>query len=170
MLHLFDTAEGRVVPIEPREPGKVSMYVCGPTVYGPPHLGHGRFSLVFDILRRYLEWSGNEVTYVSNVTDIDDNIIRRAAEEGRSTQEVVDHYEVIEEPGYRVIYAECPAGTVALGGGIQFSEGEYVLTPDEILGTGVEPDGTRWRASFYLSSVPMEVRMSITCAAIDAGG
>ena len=51
------------------------MYVCGPTVYGPPHLGHGRFSLVFDVLRRYLEWTGLEVRYVSNITDIDDKII-----------------------------------------------------------------------------------------------
>ena len=93
MIRLFDTAEGRVVPLEPRDPGKVSMYVCGPTVYGPPHLGHGRFSLVFDILRRYLEWSGYEVTYVSNVTDIDDNIIKRAEEEHRSTEAVARHYE-----------------------------------------------------------------------------
>ena len=82
VLHLFDTSSGAVVPFEPKEEGKVSMYVCGPTVYGPPHLGHGRFSLVFDVLRRYLEWSGFEVTYVSNITDIDDNIINRAAELG----------------------------------------------------------------------------------------
>jgi cysteinyl-tRNA synthetase len=93
MLQLFDTAEGRVVPIELREPGKVSMYVCGPTVYGPPHLGHGRFSLVFDILRRYLVWSGLEVTYVSNITDIDDNIIKRADEEHRSAELVAQEYE-----------------------------------------------------------------------------
>src|SRR4051812_20521739 len=78
MLRLFDTAAGAVRPFEPKEPGKVSMYVCGPTVYGPPHLGHGRFSLVFDVLRRYLEWSGYDVTYVSNITDIDDKIIERA--------------------------------------------------------------------------------------------
>ena len=58
MIRLHDTAAGAVLPLEPRDPGKVSMYVCGPTVYGPPHLGHGRFSLVFDVLRRYLEWSG----------------------------------------------------------------------------------------------------------------
>ena len=64
------------------------MYVCGPTVYAPPHLGHGRFSLVFDVLRRYLEWSGNDVTYISNITDIDDNIIKRAAEQGRDTEQV----------------------------------------------------------------------------------
>src|SRR5687768_16604257 len=88
MLRLFDTARGGVHPVEFREPGKVSMYVCGPTVYGPPHLGHGRFSLVFDVLRRYLEWSGVEVTYVSNITDIDDQIINRANREGRSSDEV----------------------------------------------------------------------------------
>jgi cysteinyl-tRNA synthetase len=95
MLHLFDTAKGGVVPFEPRDPGKVSMYVCGPTVYGPPHLGHGRFSLVFDVLRRYLEWSGNEVTYVSNITDVDDNIINRARTEGRSEGEVAAEYEAV---------------------------------------------------------------------------
>jgi cysteinyl-tRNA synthetase len=93
MLRLFDTAQGAVVPFEPRTPGEVSMYVCGPTVYGPPHLGHGRFSLVFDVLRRYLLWSGYDVRYVSNITDIDDNIINRAAEEARSTEEVVEEYE-----------------------------------------------------------------------------
>ena len=58
------------------------MYVCGPTVYDAPHIGHGRFTLVFDVLRRYLLFSGLEVTYVSNVTDIEDKIIERAAEQG----------------------------------------------------------------------------------------
>ena len=69
------------------------MYVCGPTVYGPPHLGHGRFSLVFDVLRRYLEWSGFEVTYVSNITDIDDKIIERANDEGRDSTEIATECE-----------------------------------------------------------------------------
>ena len=93
MLRLFDTAAGTVVPFQPHDPGRVSMYVCGPTVYAPPHLGHGRFSLVFDVLRRYLEWSGFEVNYVSNITDVDDNIVTRAREEGRSESEVVHEYE-----------------------------------------------------------------------------
>lgn len=88
MLELHDTAAGKVLPFEPRRPGEVSMYVCGPTVYGPPHLGHGRFSLVFDVLRRYLIWSGLDVTYVSNITDIDDNILRRAEREGRDWREI----------------------------------------------------------------------------------
>jgi cysteinyl-tRNA synthetase len=95
MIRLYDTAAGKVLPLEPRSPGKVSMYVCGPTVYGPPHLGHGRFSLVFDVLRRYLIWSGLDVTYVSNITDIDDKIIERAAAEGRPWQEITEEYEKV---------------------------------------------------------------------------
>ncbi len=95
MLRLHDTATGEVRPLELREPGKVSMYVCGPTVYGPPHLGHGRFSLVFDVLRRYLVWSGHEVTYVSNITDVDDNIINRARSEGRTEQDVAAEWEAV---------------------------------------------------------------------------
>jgi cysteinyl-tRNA synthetase len=93
MLRLHDTALGEITEIVPREPGRFSMYVCGPTVYDVPHIGHGRFTLVYDVLRRYLEWRGVEVTHVSNVTDIDDNIIRRAEEEGRPAEEVARHYE-----------------------------------------------------------------------------
>ena len=69
------------------------MYVCGPTVYGDPHLGHGRFTVVWDVLRRYLTWRGLEVRFVSNVTDIDDKIIARAHDEDRTTGEVAAHYE-----------------------------------------------------------------------------
>ncbi len=79
MLQLHDTATGEVAPLRLREAGKVSLYVCGPTVDGVPHLGHGRFSLVFDVLRRYLLFTGLEVNYVSNITDIEDKIIDRAA-------------------------------------------------------------------------------------------
>ena len=70
-------------PARPARPGRVSMYVCGPTVYDLPHLGHGRYALAFDVLRRYLVFSGLEVHYVSNVTDVDDHIIERAEAEGR---------------------------------------------------------------------------------------
>ncbi|MGE3621489.1 MAG: cysteine--tRNA ligase [Acidimicrobiia bacterium] len=87
-MRLYDTATGQVRPLEVREPGKVAMYVCGPTVYGPPHLGHGRMALVFDTLRRYLVWAGNDVTFVSNITDIDDKIIERAQREGRDWQDI----------------------------------------------------------------------------------
>jgi cysteinyl-tRNA synthetase len=93
VLRLYDTAMGRVTPIEVRQPGRVSMYVCGATVYDAPHVGHGRFALVWDIIRRYLTWSGMAVTFVSNVTDIDDKIIARARAEGRSAEEVAEEYE-----------------------------------------------------------------------------
>ncbi|MGH9069697.1 MAG: cysteine--tRNA ligase [Acidimicrobiales bacterium] len=93
VLHLYDTATGSVTELVLREPGKVSMYVCGPTVYDVPHLGHGRFTLVFDILRRYLEWSGLEVVYVSNITDVDDKIIAQAKADGTSTAEVAERNE-----------------------------------------------------------------------------
>jgi cysteinyl-tRNA synthetase len=93
MLHLLDTATGTVRPFEPRTPGQVSMYVCGPTVDNVPHIGHGRFNLTYDVLRRYLLFNGLAVAYVSNVTDIDDKIITRANTEGRSTQSVVDQFE-----------------------------------------------------------------------------
>jgi cysteinyl-tRNA synthetase len=69
------------------------MYVCGPTVDNVPHIGHGRFNLSYDVLRRYLLFGGLEVDYVSNITDIEDKIIKRANEEQRSTQSVVEQYE-----------------------------------------------------------------------------
>jgi len=95
MLRLYDTARGEVRSLEQREPGKVSMYVCGPTVYGPPHIGHGRQTLVYDVLRRYLEWTGLEVRHVSNITDVDDNIINRAARESRDWTDVATKCEAV---------------------------------------------------------------------------
>jgi cysteinyl-tRNA synthetase len=82
-----------VVDIEPAQPGRFSFYACGPTVYDLPHIGHGRQSLVYDVLRRYLTWSGVEVNHVSNVTDIDDQIIKRAQREDRPPGEVAQQYE-----------------------------------------------------------------------------
>jgi cysteinyl-tRNA synthetase len=88
MLHLYDTATREVRELALREPGTVSIYLCGPTVYGPPHIGHGRATLVYDVLRRYLEWTGLRVRLVSNVTDIDDSIINRANNENRPWQDI----------------------------------------------------------------------------------
>ncbi len=88
MFRLYDSATSEVRELRLRTPGRVGIYLCGPTVYGPPHLGHGRATLVYDILRRYLEWSGLEVRLVSNITDIDDKIIDRANREGRPWQEI----------------------------------------------------------------------------------
>jgi cysteinyl-tRNA synthetase len=93
VLSLHDTATGRVAPIVPRDAGRIGLYVCGPTVYGPPHVGHGRFNLVYDVLRRYLEFLGLSVNYVSNVTDVDDKIIDRARVEDRDWREIADESE-----------------------------------------------------------------------------
>lgn len=95
MLHLYDTATREVRELAMREPGKVSIYLCGPTVYGPAHLGHGRATLSYDILTRYLEWIGLEVHLVSNVTDIEDKIIERALNEGRPWNDITTKCEAM---------------------------------------------------------------------------
>jgi cysteinyl-tRNA synthetase len=78
-----------------RQPGHLSIYLCGPTVYGPPHLGHGRATLVYDILRRYLTWTGIQVRLVSNITDIDDKIIDRANRENRPWADITQKCETM---------------------------------------------------------------------------
>lgn len=82
------------MPFESRRSGEVAMYVCGPTVYDVPHLGHGRTALTYDMIRRYLRWSGLAVTMASNVTDIDDKIIRRAEIENRTESDVADEFTI----------------------------------------------------------------------------
>jgi cysteinyl-tRNA synthetase len=95
VLHLYDTVTRDVRELKMREPGKLGIYLCGPTVYGPPHLGHGRATLVYDILRRYMEWSGIQVRLVSNITDIDDKIIDRANRENRPWNEITHKCEAV---------------------------------------------------------------------------
>lgn len=93
MLRLFDSAV--LSSVEVIEPGATSLtlYNCGPTVYDDPHIGHGRAILTFDLLRRYLEYRGVSVRHVSNITDIDDKIIERAAERHVSPSEIAQEYE-----------------------------------------------------------------------------
>jgi cysteinyl-tRNA synthetase len=93
VLSLHDTAVGRPVELVPREPGKFSFYACGPTVYDLPHIGHGRAILTWDVIRRTLEWMGLDVTHVSNVTDIEDKIIERAAELKITAEALAAKYE-----------------------------------------------------------------------------
>jgi cysteinyl-tRNA synthetase len=94
-VEFYDTMARRKVALTTRDPDHVSMYVCGPTVYDVPHLGHGRTAIVYDTIRRYLEWSGYTVTFVSNITDVDDKIIRRALESGRTEPELASTYECV---------------------------------------------------------------------------
>jgi cysteinyl-tRNA synthetase len=93
VIRLYDMARGEVRDLQLREAGRLSMYVCGPTVDNLPHLGHGRFTLVWDVARRWFTFQGLSVHYVSNITDIDDKIIARAAAESRSETDVVTQYE-----------------------------------------------------------------------------
>ena len=88
MISLYDTLTGEVRPLATREPGRVALYACGPTVYDHPHLGHARSALTYDVLRRYLEWRGLDVRHVANITDIDDKIIERARREGCTESDV----------------------------------------------------------------------------------
>ncbi|WP_438449168.1 cysteine--tRNA ligase [Gorillibacterium sp. sgz5001074] len=91
-LKVYNTMHRAKETFEPLEPGKVRMYVCGPTVYNYIHIGNARPVIFFDVVRRYLEYTGYRVTYVVNVTDVDDKMIRRAQEEGTSVPEVAERY------------------------------------------------------------------------------
>lgn len=91
-LRIYNTLTRRVEEFAPLEPGKVNMYVCGPTVYADAHIGHAMSAIVFDMVRRYLLYKGYEVKFVTNFTDVDDKIIRRAAEQGRDPLELANHY------------------------------------------------------------------------------
>ncbi len=95
MVRIRDTLLRDTVELVPREPGKVSFYVCGPTVYDEPHVGNARTAVVFDVIRRYLEWTGLDVTFVSNVTDVEDKIIARAAQQGVTEPELAQQYEAV---------------------------------------------------------------------------
>jgi len=91
-LRLYNTLSGEKEPFVPRVAGKVGMYVCGVTVYDFCHIGHARAGIVFDMIYRYLRFSGYDVTYIRNYTDIDDKIINRANQEGTDYRTIADRY------------------------------------------------------------------------------
>ena len=94
-MKIYNTLSRRKEEFQPLEEGKVKMYVCGPTVYNLIHIGNARPMIVFDTVRRYLEYKGYDVNYVSNFTDVDDKIIKKALEEGVTAKEISERY--IEE-------------------------------------------------------------------------
>ncbi len=92
MIKIYNTLSRQLEEFRPQVEGQVSMYVCGPTVYNYIHIGNARPVVAFDTIRRYLTYRGYEVTYISNFTDVDDKIIKRALEEGISPEAVADKY------------------------------------------------------------------------------
>jgi len=91
-LFVYNTLTQKKEEFKPRSPGKVKMYVCGTTPYDHCHLGHARCYVVFDVIRKYLEYKGYEVTYVQNFTDVDDKIINRAQQLGSKIEDVAEKY------------------------------------------------------------------------------
>ncbi|MCI6844531.1 MAG: cysteine--tRNA ligase [Coriobacteriaceae bacterium] len=91
-MQVYNTQTHRKQELEPIEPGKIRMYVCGPTVYDQIHIGNARTFLSFDVIRRYLMYKGYEVTFAQNLTDVDDKIINRANEQGRTAADVAEEF------------------------------------------------------------------------------
>ena len=91
-MKIYNTMTRKKEEFVPLTPGKVGIYACGPTVYNFFHIGNARPFIVFDVLRRFLRSQGYQVTFVQNFTDIDDKLIRRAAEEGTTVPEISEKY------------------------------------------------------------------------------
>src|SRR5512139_70829 len=92
MLQIYNSLTRKKEPFTPIEPGKVRMYVCGMTVYDYCHVGHARVLVVFDMVVRYLRAHGLAVTYIRNITDIDDKIIKRASENGEGIEALTERF------------------------------------------------------------------------------
>ena len=91
-MKIYNTMAQKEEEFKPIEPGKVRMYVCGPTVYNYIHIGNARPMIIFDTVRRYMEYKGYKVNYVSNFTDVDDKIIKKANEAGVESSVISERY------------------------------------------------------------------------------
>ena len=147
-MKLYNTMSMQKEEFVPIEPGKVRMYACGPTVYNYIHVGNARPIIMFDVLRRYLEYLGNKVLYVSNITDIDDKLIKKGQENGTTMQEVARKFEaeyIKDSEGLNVKAPTVrPRATEHIGEIIKIVKdldqdlsGKDVLIVEDILDTGV---------------------------------
>src|SRR5436190_14030451 len=105
-VRITDTLRRRKVELEPLEPGHVRMYACGPTVYGHLHLGNARPLVTFDLVARHLRARGYRVTYVRNITDGDDKIIRRAAELGEEPSSLTARFTAVLQDDCKALCCE----------------------------------------------------------------
>src|SRR5580658_8914819 len=92
MIRIFNSLTGQKEELQPLQPGRIGMYVCGDTVFDLCHMGHARSKIAFDVVRRYLLFSGYAVTFVRNITDVDDKIIKRAAERQENIETFTERY------------------------------------------------------------------------------
>src|SRR5919107_367886 len=131
-IRIHDTLTGEERPLEPRDPGKVGIYACGPTTYAPIHVGNARPFVVFSLLKRFLEHEGFDVTFVVNVTDVNDKIYAAAAERGVPSDELA-----------REMTAMCERDTSGLGLGRPDSEpkaSETIGPIVDLIGALIESD------------------------------
>jgi cysteinyl-tRNA synthetase len=140
-LQLFNTLSNKLEDFSPLEPGKVKMYVCGPTVYDDAHLGHARCYITWDVLYRFLKFLGYDVTYVRNVTDVDDKILNRAKERGELPKDVAERNYAsfkADMAALNVLPPDCePKATEYIGTMIEVIQG--LIAKDAAY---VAPDGT----------------------------
>lgn len=108
MLKIYNTLSRKKEEFKPIKKGEVGMYVCGPTVNDVPHLGHARVQVIFDVFRKYLKYSGYKVKFVSNITDIEDKIIKKASDLGISIKELTEKNEKAHREDYNLIGIEKP--------------------------------------------------------------
>src|SRR5678809_653001 len=107
-LRIHDTRTRKKVPFEPIAPGKVRLYACGTTVYDLCHIGHARKEVAWDVITRHLRASGFDLRFVRNITDVDDKIINKANEEGRTAEEVARHYTEEMQVDFRALGLSAP--------------------------------------------------------------
>jgi cysteinyl-tRNA synthetase len=107
-MRVYNTFGRALEDFQPGTEGMVSIYVCGPTVQSAPHVGHGRQAVAFDVIRRYLEWRGYQVTYVTNITDVEDKIIAAAAERGVAAHDVAEEATAQFLEAYRLLGVRDP--------------------------------------------------------------
>src|SRR5215207_7204509 len=91
-LSIYNTLSRSKQPLQPIVPGRVGLYVCGMTIYDLCHLGHARLFMTFEMVQRWLRTSGLDVTYVRNITDVDDKMIKRAAENGETIAQLAERF------------------------------------------------------------------------------
>ncbi|MDA8445286.1 cysteine--tRNA ligase [Paracidovorax valerianellae] len=137
-LRIYNTLSRALEPFSPLEPGHVRMYVCGMTIYDLCHIGHARMMMAFDVVQRWLKSSGLRVTYVRNITDIDDKIIRRAVERGITIRELTDEMIVAMHQDIGALGIESPS--------IEPRATEYVPQMLALIGA-LEDKGLAYRAS-----------------------